>query len=251
MLKKIILIIFLYCSALNSFSGIEEMSPFFSFKTNESGNILTLDGGISLITTEKLTRFLKGEYYRYSKDPQNRSRFRELSKQVDIKKITYLINTNEAFNNNDKNKTKLIFKYLLMMEVKKLIVNSPGGHLDEIMPLALLVKELGISIHVKKDGMCASACSFLFHKASKRTMGDNSQLMYHLGIIQQGEDILHINTCHAFSMENCKLSPALEYTLEEYKEFILGLPSTIQRDVLDGKDRFVRKREAYTLGIIE
>ena len=251
MIKILSLILTLVMISFSSFSGVETIGPYFKFNKGKDGNKITLEGEISLLTIEKFTKFLKQEYYKHSKDPKNRGQFKELAEKIDVKKIVYLINSNQGITNRDKNRIKEIFKYILRLNITDLEVNSPGGHLIQIFPLGLLVRELGISINIKEGGICASACAYLFHQATIRSMGENSQLMYHLGIIQQGKDIFNIKTCHAFNMKSCNLSLGLEFILMDYRDFINDLPTVIHLDVLDEKDRFVSKEEAYHLKIIK
>lgn len=43
-----------------------------------------------------------------------------------------------------------------------LYLNSEGGDLEEAIKVGGIVKELGISVYVKKNGVCASACFFIY-----------------------------------------------------------------------------------------
>jgi len=49
-----------------------------------------------------------------------------------------------------------------------LVVNSPGGSVDEAIKIAKLVKSLYISVKVEPNGHCASACFFIFLAGSGR-----------------------------------------------------------------------------------
>lgn len=245
---KLLVFIVLHLFTFLSFSRMEQMPPY--FELNSEKKTLSLDGEVSLLTNKKLEHFLRKEYYQFSKRVENRNIFKERGKKVDIKRISYLINTHPAMNKVEREYSLRILKYLIRLDVQTINLNSPGGHLIKVVPLALLIKELGLSVHVKDFGICASACSYLFHQSSSRSMGENSQLMYHLGVIQQGKDIFHVNSCHAFDMKNCNLNAEFKFVLDKYKHFINSLPEDIKGDVMAEKDRFISVKDAMEFNII-
>lgn len=52
--------------------------------------------------------------------------------------------------------------------LSKVIVDSPGGSVDEAIKIAKLVKSLYVSVSVEPKGYCASACFFIFLAGSGR-----------------------------------------------------------------------------------
>lgn len=58
-----------------------------------------------------------------------------------------------------------------------LIIDSPGGDVEEAIRLANLVEELGLGVYVMKGGRCASSCFLVF--ASAPTRVSSSQVIVH------------------------------------------------------------------------
>lgn len=63
-------------------------------------------------------------------------------------------------------------KPLLLSE---LILASPGGNLEEALRLATLVKGLHLDTRVRADGICSSACFFIFLAGDNRAAGERSE----------------------------------------------------------------------------
>lgn len=63
--------------------------------------------------------------------------------------------------------------------VKTLLLNSPGGALEDAMAMAKLVRERGIATEVRDGALCASSCPLLFAGGKSRIAGEKAAIGVH------------------------------------------------------------------------
>ncbi len=64
-------------------------------------------------------------------------------------------------------------------KIKYLILNSPGGDIQDAYAIALMVKYSNIITVIPKNGVCESACTIIFQAGKERYASQSSSLMYH------------------------------------------------------------------------
>lgn len=64
-------------------------------------------------------------------------------------------------------------------KLKYLILNSPGGTIDDAYRVALFVKYGGIITVIPKYGRCDSACTIIFQAGKERHASSTASIMYH------------------------------------------------------------------------
>ena len=63
--------------------------------------------------------------------------------------------------------------------VKTVLLNSPGGALDDAMAMARLVREHGIATEVRDGALCASSCPLLLAGGTTRIAGEKAAIGVH------------------------------------------------------------------------
>lgn len=72
-----------------------------------------------------------------------------------------------------------INKALQEHDIELLVLNSPGGDVENGLLIASKVHDTGISTLIAPNGICASACSYIFLAGKSRIAGANSRLGVH------------------------------------------------------------------------
>lgn len=186
---------------------------------------------------------LKRVYFKTKKTQRRRA------SKFNIPEITMLIKGQPHLPETDKTYLLEIFKYISRLGITILELSGPGGDIKNAFGLGLLIKNLKLDTVVPKGKLCASACSYLYLQGQTKTMLEGSSLMFHLGVIYQGDNQFKLKKCHAFDYEKCELSAYAQLVLENYRRFINSLPEMIRKDVMSHKDRYVDRNEAQKFRI--
>ena len=195
-----------------------------------------------------LESILKAGYYQFSQKKENRSKIKANTSKLPIRKVTQLIKDEASLDRLRKNRNLQIFKYIAKMGVKRIVLNSLGGDVRQLIGLGIIVKELNIDIVVPENGICASACTYLFHQASQKSLLEGAKLMYHLGVVLYGDNIFSMNRCTPYNLKECKgISTFTLKANQHYIKFLESLPQEIYQDIIDGKDRWVVQEEFLKL----
>ncbi|MCJ8277633.1 MAG: hypothetical protein HRT44_10815 [Bdellovibrionales bacterium] len=71
------------------------------------------------------------------------------------------------------------FKTYNTEPIKKIYLNSGGGRVDDAIELAQFIRDNGITTIVRKNALCASACTLLFQAGTQRIAHRQARFMYH------------------------------------------------------------------------
>lgn len=195
-----------------------------------------------------LESILRAGYYKFSRKKENREKIKLNISKVSIKRVSQLISDEASLDHVRKNTNLQIFKYMAKMGIKRIILNSLGGDVRQLIGLGIILKELKIEVVVPENGICASACTYLFHQASQKSLLEGAKLMYHLGIVIYGDNVFNMNKCTPLNLSDCK--GVSNFTLkanQHYVNFLESLPQEIYQDIINGKDRWVLKDEFLRL----
>jgi|LUMW01.1.fsa_nt_gb hypothetical protein len=215
---------------------------------------LIFQGTIERDFLKQLNTFLVQKYYEAVRSGSvvRKTKLQRLQNQRMLNPIIARILAYEALEEEKRDLALEILKYIVQLDIQMIIIDSQGGILQEIIPLNIIVEELDLRVHVPSKGICASACSFFFHHSSKRTMGEEAELMYHKNelIIPYGWGLWRVCETSHDSNSFCSRSPSMITVLREYEEFLASLPGPIFQAVEAGEDRYVKRSEAKLLGIL-
>ena len=63
--------------------------------------------------------------------------------------------------------------------VKTVVLNSPGGSVQDALAMSKLIRERGFDTTVEGEGLCASSCPLVFAGGMKRTASENASIGVH------------------------------------------------------------------------
>lgn len=89
----------------------------------------------------------------------------------------------------------------------RLILDSPGGSVEEAFKVASVVKALHLAVRVRPGGICASACFFVFLAADLRE-ADGGDIAYDPAYIQKGRVGLHRPFLNAAALDHLSATDA-------------------------------------------
>ncbi len=95
--------------------------------------------------------------------------------------------------------------------IKNIYLNSGGGRVEDAFELARFIRENGITTIVRKNALCASACTLLFQAGVKRMAHKRARFMYHSArrLLVSLKDQQEIQKCLAHPSPDC-LAPIEE-----------------------------------------
>ena len=76
---------------------------------------------------------------------------------------------------------EFVRKTIISKNIRSVLLNSGGGDVKEALKIATFFREAGVTTHLPKRSVCASACVLLFAGGVIRTADNSSKIGVHVG----------------------------------------------------------------------